>query len=59
MKDPVDQKNLSAKTEKKTACAAASTRKNQKSAVNNQWVSTGKKSGDDRERRDGPGGEDA
>ncbi len=33
---------------------------NQKTAGNNQWVSTGRKpSPDTRERRDGPGGEDA
>ncbi len=30
---------------------------NEKTATNNQWVSTGKNLSDDRERRDGPGGE--
>ena len=32
---------------------------NEKTATNNQWVSTGIKSSDNRERRDGPGGENA
>ena len=33
--------------------------KNKKTATDNQWVSTGNKSfPDNRERRDGPGGED-
>ncbi len=32
----------------------------QKSATDNQWVSTGQsRPGDESERRDGPGGEDA
>lgn len=30
---------------------------NKKNATNNQWVSTGKNTKDDRVRRDGPGGE--
>ena len=30
---------------------------NEKTATNNQWVSTGKNLSDHRERRDGPGGE--
>ncbi len=30
---------------------------NEKTATNNQWVSTGKNLSDKRERRDGPGGE--
>ncbi len=30
---------------------------NEKTATNNQWVSTGKNLSDNRERRDGPGGE--
>lgn len=32
-------------------------KENQKTAVNNQWVSTGKNLSDNRERRDEPGGE--
>ncbi len=33
--------------------------KNKKTATNNQWVSTGlQNTPDNRERRDGPGGED-
>ncbi len=33
---------------------------NEKTATNNQWVSTGQsRPNDNRERRDGPGGEDA
>lgn len=32
---------------------------NEKNATNNQWVSTGLKPNDNRERRDGPGGENA
>ena len=32
---------------------------NEKTATNNQWVSTGIKPNDKRERRDGPGGENA
>lgn len=40
--------------------AAGGKQGNQKTATNNQWVSTGLKSEPDRrERRDGPGGEDA
>lgn len=36
------------------------THKNEKTATNNQWVSTGLAHyPDNRERRDGPGGEDA
>lgn len=31
---------------------------NEKTATNNQWISTGLNPDDDRERRDGPGGED-
>ncbi len=30
---------------------------NEKTATNNQWVSTGKNLSDNRERRDGPGGD--
>lgn len=33
------------------------TKNNEKSAVNNQWITTGKNLSDNRERRDGPGGE--
>ena len=40
--------------------AAGGKQSREKTATNNQWVSTGLKSEPDRrERRDGPGGEDA
>lgn len=32
---------------------------NHKTALDNQWVSTGKNLSDNRERRDGPGGEES
>ncbi len=38
---------------------AQNKKNNEKTATNNQWVSTGVKSTDNRERRDGPGGENA
>lgn len=34
------------------------TENNEKTATDNQWISTGLRPDDDRERRDGPGGED-
>lgn len=47
------------KKEKQTA-ACGKCKSNEKTATNNQWVSTGLKNyPDNRERRDGPGGEDA
>ncbi len=33
--------------------------KNKKTSTDNQWISTGLNPSDNRERRDGPGGEDA
>lgn len=37
----------------------SSKKNNEKTATDNQWVSTGIDPSDHRERRDGPGGEDA
>ena len=46
--------------EKRISKEAMNVQDNEKSAGNNQWVTTGLQlAPDDRERRDGPGGEDA